>query len=118
VLRAIPRTVFYPAPRVDSVLVALRRRESSEISRSSAERARASDASLRPLVYGAFAHRRKALAGSLALAASASTATGAPPSPSRERVRAALMRLGHPPDARAERLSPQDFRNLAEMLAE
>jgi 16S rRNA (adenine1518-N6/adenine1519-N6)-dimethyltransferase len=65
---------------------------------------------VRGLVAGAFAHRRKTLAGSLALA-------GGAPGRSREQVRAALSAIGHPPDARAERLSPQDFRALAAELA-
>jgi 16S rRNA (adenine1518-N6/adenine1519-N6)-dimethyltransferase len=64
---------------------------------------------LRELVRKAFAHRRKALAGSLALASGALDGT-------RERVRAALVELGHPADARAERLSPEDFRALARLL--
>jgi 16S rRNA (adenine1518-N6/adenine1519-N6)-dimethyltransferase len=98
VLRPVSRRVFAPVPNVDSVLVGLRR----------AGPAPASD--LRELVNAAFAHRRKALARSLALA------PGAPPQV-RERARAALERLGHPPDARAERLSPQDFRSLHETLS-
>ncbi len=56
-----------------------------------------------------FAHRRKTLAGSLAL-------SGAAGQRSREEVRAALERLGQPADARAERLSPEDFRELARLL--
>jgi 16S rRNA (adenine1518-N6/adenine1519-N6)-dimethyltransferase len=102
VLRGIPRTVFHPVPNVDSVLVEMRRR--------AGHRAPAS-AALRALIGGAFAHRRKTLAGSLAL-------TGAPgPAGMREEVRAALEQIGQPPDARAERLSPQDFRALAGILA-
>jgi 16S rRNA (adenine1518-N6/adenine1519-N6)-dimethyltransferase len=58
-------------------------------------------------VAGAFAHRRKTLAGSLALSGHAAE---------RARVREALERLGHPADARAERLSPEDFRALAVLL--
>jgi 16S rRNA (adenine1518-N6/adenine1519-N6)-dimethyltransferase len=96
-LRAIPRNVFYPVPNVDSVLVGLRRREE------------AADAPLRGLVNGAFAHRRKTLAGSLAL-------SGRGGGRSREEVRGALEQLGHPPDVRAERLSPEDFRALARVL--
>ena len=65
---------------------------------------------LRSLVQQAFAHRRKALARSLALAPGA-------PKDVRDRARAALERLGHPADARAERLSPEEFRALAEELA-
>ena len=64
---------------------------------------------LRALITGAFAHRRKTLVGSLALA-------GAPAGRSREQVREALEGLHHPGDARAERLSPADFRALAKAL--
>jgi 16S rRNA (adenine1518-N6/adenine1519-N6)-dimethyltransferase len=95
--RAIARTVFHPVPNVDSVLVVLRRTGP------------AAPPALRALVQAAFAHRRKALAGSLHLA------TGYGPDV-RERARAALQALGHPPDARAERLSPSDFRALWEAL--
>jgi 16S rRNA (adenine1518-N6/adenine1519-N6)-dimethyltransferase len=98
VLRPVSRSVFTPVPNVDSVLVSLRRTGPAP----------APD--LRELVNAAFAHRRKALAGSLALA------PGAPPG-IRARVRSALEQLGHPPDARAERLSPQDFRALHETLS-
>jgi 16S rRNA A1518/A1519 N6-dimethyltransferase RsmA/KsgA/DIM1 with predicted DNA glycosylase/AP lyase activity len=64
---------------------------------------------LRSLVGGAFSHRRKTLATSLAL--SGRTEEG-----SREQTRAALVALGHREDIRAERLSPQDFRALAGKL--
>ena len=102
VLRAIPRTVFHPAPNVDSVLVGLSRRDAGAQPPVSP--------ALRALVAGAFAHRRKTAARSLALSAGA-------PGRSREQVREALEQLGHPPDARAERLSPEDFRALARLLA-
>lgn len=97
VLRAVSRTVFAPAPNVDSVLVGLERTGP------------AAAAPLRELVGAAFAHRRKALARSLALA------PGAAPDV-RERARAALARLGQAPDARAERLAPAQFRALHELL--
>jgi 16S rRNA (adenine1518-N6/adenine1519-N6)-dimethyltransferase len=97
VLRAVSRNVFRPVPHVDSVLVGLRRR------------APGADRELRALVHAAFAHRRKAMAGSLALA------PGAPPD-IRARARAALTQLGHPADERAERLSPQEFEALARSL--
>jgi len=103
VVRVIPRTVFHPAPNVDSVLVRMRRRE--PVARPPAP----SVAAVRALVAGAFAHRRKTLAGSLALSGRASTLT-------REQVRAALEGLGHPGDVRAERVSPEDFRALARAL--
>ena len=99
VLRPVARTVFRPVPRVDSVLVGLRRRPGSG----------GVDPALRGLVHEAFAHRRKALAGSLALA------PGAPPGV-REQARSALVELGHPPDERAERLSPSEFGALAARL--
>jgi 16S rRNA (adenine1518-N6/adenine1519-N6)-dimethyltransferase len=102
VVRAIPRTVFHPVPNVDSALISMRRLRADAIAPS-----------LRELVSGAFAHRRKTLARSLALA-------GVPAGRSREQVRdqvrEALVALGHPPDARAERLSPADFRALATAL--
>ena len=98
VLRVISRSVFYPVPNVDSVLLLLVRREGDDVSHE-----------LRELVRYAFAHRRKALAGSLALAPGA-------PDGTRRRVRAALLDLGHPADARAERLAPEEFRALGRLL--
>jgi 16S rRNA (adenine1518-N6/adenine1519-N6)-dimethyltransferase len=98
VLRPVARTVFRPVPRVDSVLVGLTRTGPGP------------DPEVRRLVHDAFAHRRKALAGSLALAPGAAEGI-------RERARAALTELGHPPDARAERLSPIQFAQLARILA-
>jgi 16S rRNA (adenine1518-N6/adenine1519-N6)-dimethyltransferase len=100
VLRPVARTVFRPVPRVDSVLVGLRRRSGSD----------GVDTGVRAVVHDAFAHRRKALAGSLALA------PGAVPGV-RERARSALVDMGHPPDERAERLSPDEFRELAARLS-
>jgi 16S rRNA (adenine1518-N6/adenine1519-N6)-dimethyltransferase len=98
VLRPISRTVFRPAPNVDSVLVGLTRRSNA-----------AASADVRRLVHDAFAHRRKTLAGSLTLAPGAQKDI-------RDRARAALVELGHPPDERAERLSPEEFRKLATRL--
>jgi 16S rRNA (adenine1518-N6/adenine1519-N6)-dimethyltransferase len=100
VLRPISRQVFRPVPNVDSVLLGLRRRGPG------------ADLAVSAVVHGAFAHRRKALAGSLALAPD-STGFG---SDVRERARSALVGLGHPPDERAERLAPQEFRELAARL--
>jgi 16S rRNA (adenine1518-N6/adenine1519-N6)-dimethyltransferase len=96
-LRRVPRTVFHPQPNVESALVVLRRTGPSP------------PAALRALVHAGFAHRRKALGGSLALAAGA-------PDGVRDRTRNALERLGHPADARAERLAPADWPCLAEAL--
>jgi 16S rRNA (adenine1518-N6/adenine1519-N6)-dimethyltransferase len=98
VLRPVSRTVFRPVPNVDSVLLGLRR-----LRPAGGER-------LRGLVHGAFAHRRKTLAGSLALVVGLD-------SPGRDRVREALVSLGHPADERAERLAPDEFRELDARLA-
>ena len=97
VVRRVPRTVFHPEPNVDSALVVLRRRGPAAASR------------LSELVHAAFAHRRKTLPGSLALATEA-------PEGIRDSARAALAELGHPEDTRAERLSPEEFRRLEELL--
>ena len=103
VLRPVSRQVFRPVPNVDSVLLGLTRTGPG------------ADPALTALVHGAFAHRRKTLAGSLSL--SPQVARVLPAAGSRERVRAAVAQLGHPPDVRAERLSPQEFRALAEYLS-
>jgi 16S rRNA (adenine1518-N6/adenine1519-N6)-dimethyltransferase len=89
VLRPVARTVFHPVPNVDSVLVGLKRRGP------------APETDLRALVQQGFAHRRKALARSIALGGG-----------DRLRVRAALEAIGRPADARAETLSPDDWREL------
>ena len=94
--RRLPPTVFHPPPNVQSALVVLERIGP------------APEAKLRALVHAAFAHRRKALAGSLALASGGRDV--------RDAARAALADLGRRPDARAESLSPDDFRALADAL--
>jgi 16S rRNA (adenine1518-N6/adenine1519-N6)-dimethyltransferase len=94
VLKKVPRAVFHPVPNVDSVLVGLTRTGPP------------APKAVRRLVQGAFAHRRKALARSVQIAGVAD----------RDAVRAALDRLGLAQDIRAERLSPDDFRRLAEEL--
>ena len=96
-LRRVSRRVFHPEPNVDSALVVLRRKGPAP-----------SD-ELVALVHAAFAHRRKALAGSLALSPGAGEGI-------REATRAALGELGHPADARAEALPPRDWPRLAEKL--
>jgi 16S rRNA (adenine1518-N6/adenine1519-N6)-dimethyltransferase len=97
VLRRVPATVFHPKPNVESAIVVLRRRGPSP------------PESLVALVHAAFAHRRKALPGSLALDPGA-------PGGLRDRARAALVEIGLPADARAERLAPDDFARLAELI--
>jgi 16S rRNA (adenine1518-N6/adenine1519-N6)-dimethyltransferase len=97
VLRRIPRTVFHPEPNVESALVLLRRR------------APAPPAELTALVHSAFAHRRKALAGSLALVAGA-------PDDLRDSARTALAALDLPADSRAERIPVDDWPRLADAI--
>ena len=97
VLRPVSRTVFHPVPNVDSVLVGLERRGP------------APPPALRALVSAGFAHRRKALPRSLALAADASPLV-------RDRARAALLEIGKPLDARAESLSPPEWVALHEAM--
>jgi 16S rRNA (adenine1518-N6/adenine1519-N6)-dimethyltransferase len=89
--------VFHPAPNVESALIVMRRH------------APAPAPELAALVHGAFAHRRKALAGSLALVPGA-------PQDIRVATRAALERIGQPADARAERLPPADWSRLADEI--
>ncbi len=107
VLRPVSRQVFRPIPNVDSVLLGLIRTGPG------------AGPALSALVHGAFAHRRKTLAGSLALSAAGSSVAlaGVAGAAGRDRVRAALAELGHPPDVRAERLSPAQFRELGERLS-
>jgi 16S rRNA (adenine1518-N6/adenine1519-N6)-dimethyltransferase len=68
---------------------------------------------LRRLIRGAFAHRRKALPRSLELSGGLAGVGGPDIRP---RARAALEAIGHPPDERAERLAPEEFRALLEQL--
>lgn len=98
-LRRVPPTVFHPRPRVESALIRFRR-----VAPSPAQ-------ATVDLVHAAFAHRRKALSGSLALVPGARSSV-------RERARSELERLGHPPDARAERLAPSDFEALSRALGD
>jgi 16S rRNA (adenine1518-N6/adenine1519-N6)-dimethyltransferase len=96
-LRRVPRTVFHPEPNVESALVSMRRR------------APAPAPELTALVHAGFAHRRKALAGSLALAPGASPEL-------RDAAREALEAIGRPPGARAEQLAPEEWPRLAEAI--
>jgi 16S rRNA (adenine1518-N6/adenine1519-N6)-dimethyltransferase len=111
--RSISRSVFHPVPNVDSVLVVLERTGPPP------------PEALRTLVQGAFAHRRKALARSLQLAAKDPAWRGRAPASLqldggdkglRDRARAALAEIGLPEDARAERLTPDEFRALGERI--
>jgi 16S rRNA (adenine1518-N6/adenine1519-N6)-dimethyltransferase len=98
VIRPVSRNVFHPVPNVDSVLVGLTRHGP------------AASPELRTLVQAGFAHRRKALARSLQLAPGAARDR-------RDAVRAALVAMGRPADARAETLPPEAWRELEQRLA-
>ena len=97
---SIGRNVFWPAPNVDSGLVALTRR-------TEPVKTTASKREVFTVVDAAFAQRRKALRGALrGLAGSAEAAT------------AALERAGVAPLARGESLGVQEFVRIAESLGE
>ena len=98
VVRKVSRTVFRPIPNVDSVIVRLDRVRD------------AYPQATRSLVRDAFAHRRKALAKSLALAGS-----GLVPDV-RSAAQTALSDMGLAADSRAEALTPQQFTELAERM--
>ena len=91
----VSRTVFRPAPNVDSALVAFRRTRGwgPEFGH------------VKEIVQGAFAHRRKTLLNSLELSRGGRT-----------EAEAAVAKLGLPLDIRAEALVPQQFVELAEIL--
>ncbi len=92
--RAVGREVFSPRPRVDSALVALRRRPEPP------------DPAVRALARAAFATRRKTLRNSLVAAG----ADGG-------RVVAELEAMGIGASARPAELTPSDYRELAERLS-
>jgi 16S rRNA (adenine1518-N6/adenine1519-N6)-dimethyltransferase len=91
----VARTVFRPQPNVDSALVAFRRVAlPADFDR------------VKAIVEASFAHRRKTLPNSVALA-------GLAP---REQAAAALETIGRPPEIRAEALEPAEFVALAGAL--
>ncbi len=92
----IPRTVFYPVPNVDSVMVRLRRRVDAP---GGTERE-----ALAELVEAAFAQRRKTLRNTLRRVAD------------RDHLEAAAMAAGVDLGARAETLPKEAFRRLATAL--
>jgi 16S rRNA (adenine1518-N6/adenine1519-N6)-dimethyltransferase len=94
---AIGRNVFWPAPNVDSGLVAWTRREPPQTT--------ATREQVFAVVDAAFAHRRKQVRAALrGLAGSAEAAT------------AALEAAGVDPTARGEVLAVEDFARIAEGL--
>jgi 16S rRNA (adenine1518-N6/adenine1519-N6)-dimethyltransferase len=133
--RAVPPTVFWPRPRVDSAFVVFERRHDASLAVCRA---------VGPLVRQAFAQRRKMLANALAGAlppqaivappdALGADGSGAAPNEgargwvrpraavaggaaTREAVAGALTALGLPAAARAEELAPPQFVQLAQKL--
>jgi 16S rRNA (adenine1518-N6/adenine1519-N6)-dimethyltransferase len=97
----VSRNVFRPRPNVDSALVAFRRRDPSNTLLQAESWPR-----VKKVVEAAFAHRRKTLPNSLALAGLAE----------REQAAEALRAIGRPRDARAEQLAPPEFVPLAQAL--
>ena len=96
---SVPRTVFWPVPKVDSGLVALTRRDAPATS--------ASRRQVFAVVDAAFATRRKTLRVALApLAGSADAAEHA------------LLEAGVDPGARGETLRLEAFCRIAERLAD
>jgi 16S rRNA (adenine1518-N6/adenine1519-N6)-dimethyltransferase len=91
----VSRTVFRPRPNVDSALVAFRRLPAPP-----------GFAHIKRVVEGGFAHRRKTLPNSLALAGIAG----------RAEVGQALASIGRPPTVRAEALSPAELVAVAARL--
>ena len=91
----VARTVFRPPPNVDSALVAFERTALP-----------AGFARIKAVVEASFAHRRKTLPNSLALAGLAS----------REQAATALETIGRPAQIRAEALEPAEFVALTEAL--
>jgi 16S rRNA (adenine1518-N6/adenine1519-N6)-dimethyltransferase len=95
---AIGRNVFWPAPNVDSGLVAWTRREPPATSATREE--------VFAVIDAAFAQRRKALRGALRRLAG-----------SGEAAEAALTKAGIDPLARGESLTVDEFARIAEALA-
>ena len=93
---AVSRAVFRPRPNVDSALVAFRRRPMPD-----------DFAAVKRVVEGAFAHRRKTLPNSLALAGVAA----------RDQAAAALAAIDRGAADRAESLRPEEFVALTRALA-
>jgi 16S rRNA (adenine1518-N6/adenine1519-N6)-dimethyltransferase len=91
----VSRWVFHPPPNVDSALVAFRRKELP-----------ADFPRLKRVVVASFAHRRKTLPNSLALAGLTT----------RERAAGALAAIGQQAEVRAEALAPADFVALTRAL--
>ncbi len=114
-LRTVDPAVFTPRPRVESAVLAMRRRTGVTMP---SERER-------ELIRDCFAHRRKAIPRSLELATKRregeAERAGLPaPRPRSREIRhmsrEAIVRLGLPPEVRAEMLTPPQHAELAAAL--
>lgn len=95
-MRKLSRNIFHPVPNVDSSLITLRRTAGTP------------DPEFVDLVHDAFAHRRKPLPSSLALAG-----RGRPGGEEiKQHAAEALAAIGHESATRAERLTADDFLRL------
>jgi 16S rRNA (adenine1518-N6/adenine1519-N6)-dimethyltransferase len=115
-LRAVDPAVFNPRPRVESAVLALRRRSGRTVGDRDAQ-----------MIRDTFAHRRKALPKSLELAvrrreAEAKREGTPPPRPRsaeiRHLAREGLTALGLPDGIRAEMLTPDQHLALARSIAD
>ena len=94
--RPLSRSIFYPQPHVDSSLIVLERLRRNELPGPES-------AQLRSVIQAAFGQRRKTLVNAL------SAGLGL----ARPETAALVEGLGLPADIRAERLTPQQFAELA-----
>ena len=97
----LPPKAFYPAPKVPSAVVQLKRRETPAVAPRDL-------ALFRKVVRAAFAYRRKTLVNTLSLALAIP----------HERVVRAAAASNLSPEIRGERLNLADFARLADALAE
>ena len=97
ILGKVPPTVFWPVPKVESLLIQLERRP---------PRVQVGSAELMPVVRAAFGQRRKTVKNALV----AGLGQGV------ERIEEALQRAGVAPGARAESLSLDEFALIVEAL--
>jgi len=115
--RPVPPTVFYPRPRVNSSLLAFRRRQGGGYTAANFPRVKA-------VVYAAFAHRRKKLVNSLAEAwpdVLPAGSLGEPPGgrsiAGRKRLLEALLaEAGLGIGVRPQELAPPQFEKLVRIM--
>lgn len=99
-LFSVPPEKFFPAPKVTSAVLRCVRRSAPAVSV-------ANEKFFFRVIRGAFLLRRKTLSNSLAAAL---------PEYGKAAVREAILRCGLPENVRGERLTLEDFKNLAEEL--